>query len=132
MATPRFARPLVLLLIVEAILFIVSLPGLGLETRKFTQYATWAAPIFLGLTIVIFAGVVGAAATARRPSRTTASLAVLVGVATIAITLFDLSAIAGPPDPPGPFGLSVVVLIVSALVLFLAYRELPTAAPIAA
>lgn len=124
MGTRRFARPLVLLLVVEALLFVASLPGLGIETRKFTQYAMWAAPIFLGLTIVIFAGAVVAVVTARRPSLTTARVSVIVGFAAIAITLFDLSAIAGPPDPPGPLGLSVVVLIVSGAMLLLAYREI--------
>jgi peptidoglycan/LPS O-acetylase OafA/YrhL len=127
----RMGRPLVLLLAMQAILFLVSLPGLGLETRKFTDYAPWAGPIFLILTLVIFVGILAAIAVARRPSHGTASLAIVVAIAAVAIVLFDLSAIAGPPDPPGPLGVSAVVLVVSAAMLFLASREMrePPPAP---
>lgn len=129
MPPKKLGRPLVVLLVLEALLFVVSLPGLGIETRKFTDYATWAAPIFLGLTIIIFAGVVAAVAMARRPSDWTARLGAVVAGAAIAITLFDLSAIAGPKAPLGPLGLSAVVLVVSAGILYAAWRDMLVAPP---
>ncbi|MCI4352557.1 MAG: hypothetical protein L3K14_04135 [Thermoplasmata archaeon] len=127
MATKKLGRPLVALLLVEAVLFVVSLPGFGIETRKFTDYAMWAGPVFLGLTILIFAGVLAAVATARRMSDWTARLALIVAAAAVAIVLFDLSAVAGPPDPPGPLALSAVVLVVSALILYCAWRDMQSA-----
>ncbi|HEV2231629.1 MAG TPA: hypothetical protein VGV64_04315 [Thermoplasmata archaeon] len=106
-------RALALGLLIELVVFVVSLPGFGIETRSFTQYASWAGPIFLGLTLVIFAsGLAGIGWSGRRP-RAAAYLAIVMGVASIATTVFDDSHLGGPPPPMGPYLLGFVSIAVA-------------------
>ncbi|HKV89952.1 MAG TPA: hypothetical protein VJQ43_02010 [Thermoplasmata archaeon] len=122
----------VALLGLELILFLVSLPGFGIETRSFTSYAAWAGPIFLVLTLLVFGlGLAGIAVVWRNPRRS-AQLGAGMAVAAVVTVLFDLSHVAGPPDPPGPLVLSVFVIIVSAGVLFLSITRPTAQAPASA
>jgi hypothetical protein len=117
-------RGLALLLALQIVLFFLSLPGLGIETRTTSQYAAWAGPIFLGLTLLVFVtGVVGILLVRRRP-RWGGMFGLAMGVTAVAIVLFDLSAVAGPPDPPGPLVLSAVVLAVCVGIFYQASRIL--------
>lgn len=98
----------------QILVFIISLPGLGIETRKPSDYAAWAGPIFLGLTLLVFA--LGIAALALLRSRVSLGLGLGAGQAIAAVTtnLFDISHVGGPPPPPGPLllaGLSIVLAI---------------------
>jgi hypothetical protein len=108
------------LLAILIVLFVVSLPGFGIETRRFTQYAAWAGPVFLVLTILVFAGAAGGLATGRSRPRLSASLATLAAASAIVATLLDFSLVGGPPAPPGPFVLGIVTLAVSVLILVVA------------
>jgi peptidoglycan/LPS O-acetylase OafA/YrhL len=111
-------------LALQLILFVLSLPGLGIETRTTGDYAAWAGPIFLVLTLLIFVlGIVGILL-AIRGRRSSALAASGMAWAAVAIVLFDLSAIGGPPDPPGPLALSAVVLVVCGLLFYLSARIL--------
>ncbi len=106
-------RVLVGLLAIQLIVFLVSLPGFGIETRKFTQFAAWAGPIFLVLTLVVFTfGASGIALTWRRP-RTAAYLAVGMGVSALAAILLDLSKVGGPAPPTGPLILAIVGIVIA-------------------
>jgi len=127
MAPSSRERALIGALFVLVVLFIVSLPGLGVETRTTAQYAAWAGPIFLVLTILVFALSLAGIGLARYGRRSVAATAGGAATAAVAIVLFDLSAIGGPPDPPGPLALSVVVLVVCALIYYLALRSQPIA-----
>ena len=112
----------------QIVLFVLSLPGFGVETRKFSQYANWAGPVFLGLTLGIFLTGIAGLLLVRRNLRGAARSGIVMAVAAIAIVLFDLSSVAGPPDPPGPLALSAVVLGVSVAILYVGVRALRTAA----
>ncbi|HKS59917.1 MAG TPA: hypothetical protein VJS68_03975 [Thermoplasmata archaeon] len=126
MAPSGFRRPVVLLLALEAVLFLVSLPGFGIETRSFAQYAAWAGPIFLTLTLVIFGSAIAGIVLAKRPPNWSRRMGILAAGAAVSVTLFDLSAVAGPPDPTGPLILSGVVIVVSAAILLAVGMEMRT------
>lgn len=115
-------RPLIVLVLVQLAIFVVSLPGLGLETRKPTDYAAWAGPIFLLLTILVF--LTGVAAVALAGSRVGASirLGALQGAIAIGINLLDFSHVGGPPPPTGPLILGVLAVVVAVLELLFADR----------
>ena len=115
-------RPLIVLVVVQPAIFVVSLPGFGLETRKPTDYAAWAGPIFLLLTILVF--LTGAAAVILAGSRGGASirLGALQGVIAIGINLLDFSHVGGPPPPTGPLLLGVIAIAVGVLELLFADR----------
>jgi hypothetical protein len=103
-------------------LFLVSLPGLGIETRSFTSYASWAAPIFLGFTLVIFAGGIAALGLLRSRPWTATHASDAAGIAAIVTVALDTSHVGGLPPPTGPLILGIVVAIVGAFVLYGGYR----------
>ena len=108
------------LAIVVLLLFVVSLPGLGIETRPFTSYAPWAGPVFLVLTIIIFAtGIAVPLLHARRP-RLSLQLSFVLGAAAIATVAFDTSHIGGLPPPLAPLVLGLIAAVVAAGLLFTA------------
>jgi hypothetical protein len=114
---------LVGLVVVELIIFLVSLPGFGIETRTSNQYAPWAGPIFLGLTLLVFVLGIVALVFARRGGPRFVRLAAAQAVVVIATNLFDFSGAGGPHPPLGPLVLGVAALIV-------ALGELALAAPL--
>ncbi len=117
-------RALVALLVVQLFIFVISLPGFGVETRSTSQYSAWAGPVFLGLTLLVFAfGVAGLVMCWRR-TRTAAYLATAMGVFAAVTVLFDYSGVGGAKPPTGPFILGIVALIVSALLFISAWRVL--------
>jgi peptidoglycan/LPS O-acetylase OafA/YrhL len=106
------------LLLAQLIVFVISLPGFGVETRSFTQYASWAGPVFLVLTLLVFGlGILGLLFLRRREGRG-AWAAIGMALSAAAAVLLDLSHVGGPPPPPGPLVLSAVALVLSALLLF--------------
>jgi hypothetical protein len=108
--------------IVQLLIFVVSLPGVGIETRKFTQYAAWAGPVFLVLTVLVFALGLASIATVRRPTKTTANAGAAMAIVAAITNLLDFSHLGGPPPPPGPFYLGIVALVVAILQLLSAAR----------
>jgi hypothetical protein len=116
-----------MLLIVQLLVFLVALPGFGIETRSFTQYAAWAGPIFLALTVVLFAAGIAGLVTLRRPSNASPISALTVAVAALLTVLLDDSHVAGPPPPAGPLVLSVIAIVVSALLIVFAYQSMGAA-----
>jgi hypothetical protein len=117
---PRMSRPTMLAASVVVLLglYLISLPGFGIETRPYTSYAAWAAPVFLGLTLVIFAGGIAALALLRSRSWTATHASDAAGVAAIVAVLLDTSHVGGLPPPTGPLLLGIVVAVVGALILF--------------
>jgi hypothetical protein len=103
-------------------LYLVSLPGFGIETRPYTSYAAWAAPVFLALTLVIFAGGIAAIALLRSRPWTATHASDAAGVAAIVAVILDTSHVGGVPPPTGPLLLGIVVAVVGALILFNGYR----------
>ena len=106
-------RILLALVGVQLVIFVLSLPGLGIETRSASQYAAWAAPIFLGLTALVFALGVAAIAVARRRMPVAARLAVAQAGAALVTNVLDISHVGGPPPPTGPLILAIVSIAVA-------------------
>ena len=111
-----------LLVAVLLALFLVSLPGFGIETRSFMAYAAWAGPIFLILTLVVFVGGVIALVFLRSNLRRACDGARASGAAAILATLLDYSGIGGPAPPRGPLVLGLIVLLVGLAVVVVSYR----------
>jgi hypothetical protein len=110
------------MIFVELILFLVSLPGFGIETRSFTQYAAWAGPVFLILTLAIFAGGIASLALLRRnPDRSSTCAMAMAGAAITTVAL-DTSHVGGPPPPVGPFWLGVVGAVIALAIIWAAIR----------
>jgi hypothetical protein len=97
------------------VLFLISLPGFGIETRKTSDYSAWAGPVFLLLTILVFVLGIVAAVFPRRTSGTFKSAVVGQGAVAIIINLLDFSGLGGPRPPVGPLVLGVAALIVALL-----------------
>ena len=111
MAKP--GRLLLALVVIQLVIFIVSLPGFGIETRTPAQYAAWAGPLFLLFTLLIF--VLGLAALGLSRSRPawTRNLAVGQGVVALAINFLDISHVGGPAPPTGPLILGIASIVVA-------------------
>ena len=121
-------RPLQVLVVVQLVIFLVSLPGLGLETRAPSQYAAWAGPVFLGLTFLVFAlGVSSLGLGGSRPARAV-QLGAAQAVAAIATNVLDFSHVGGPPPPTGPLVLGVISIVI-ALAQLASSRMLPRGPP---
>lgn len=97
----------------QMFVFLASLPGFGIETRTTSQYAAWAGPIFLVLTILVFVLGVAMLAYYRSKPWTSARLGLGQAVAAIATNLLDFSHVGGPAPPLGPFVLGVIALILA-------------------
>lgn len=122
-------RTLLVLVVVEIALFVVSLPGFGVETRSFTQYAAWAGPEFLLLTLLIFIpGVIAVVYLFRKPARA-GSAAILSAIAALATVALDTSHVGGPPPPPGPFWLGVVAALIAVAIIVCGWRVLRRSEP---
>ena len=118
----RAAFVLTLLLLIELVVFIVSLPGFGIETRSLSAYAPWSGPIFLLLTILIFlSGLAGIGLASRRP-RASAKFGWAMGLAAILTVVLDDSRVAGPAPPPGPYALGFVAILVALAIFAAALR----------
>src|ERR1700730_4929556 len=94
---------LVLAAALDLLIFIVALPGFGIETRTVSDYKSWGGPIFLLLTVILFAS--GVAALVTSPSRPgpSARFALLMAAAGIVTVLLDDSGLAGKLPPAGPY-----------------------------
>lgn len=126
MGWTRRARVLAGLVAAQIIIFLISLPGFGIETRTASQYAAWAGPIFLGLTVLVFA--IGAASLLgmRGSGRWFGPLAGGQGVAAIVTNVLDFSGVGGPRPPTGPLVLGVVAILVALSEIVLAFGKLST------
>lgn len=104
-------------ILAQIFVFLISLPGLGIETRKPSDYAAWAGPIFLVLTLLVFA--FGIAALVFVRSRVGLSFSLGGGQAILAVTtnLLDISHVGGPPPPPGPLLLAGVSIVLATVTL---------------
>ncbi|MCI4348878.1 MAG: hypothetical protein L3J93_01485 [Thermoplasmata archaeon] len=117
----RKAYPI--LVVVLAILFLVSFPGFGIETRSYASYAAWAGPIFLILSLLIFAsGIVGLLLHWRGSTKAPYFGMVMAGAA-IATILLDISHVGGLPPPTGPLILSGIGLVLAVVLLWVSYSE---------
>ena len=105
------------LLALLLVIFLISLPGFGIETRTTSQYSAWAGPVFLVLTILVFALGVSAFVTSRRRARASASLAIGAGLAAIATNLLDFSHVGGPAPPTGPLVLGILATLVAVVLI---------------
>jgi hypothetical protein len=108
--------------VLQLVIFVVSLPGVGIETRKFTQYASWAGPLFLVLTVLVFALGLGTIATVRRPTKTAANAGAAMAIFAAVTNILDFSHLGGPPPSPGPLYLGIASLVVAILQLLSAAR----------
>jgi hypothetical protein len=106
-------KALFLLTGLQLLVFVVSLPGFGIETRSFTQYARWAGPVFLALTVLVFALGILSLATVRRPTKTTANAAAAMAILAAVTNLLDFSHLGGPAPPPAPFALGIASLVLA-------------------
>ncbi|HZY69495.1 MAG TPA: hypothetical protein VFF67_00760 [Thermoplasmata archaeon] len=124
----RTLRTLLVLILVQMVVFLVSLPGFGIETRTVSQYSAWAGPVFLLLTVLVF--VLGIAAFVLSRSRATAAARFGFGQGVVAIVtnLLDFSHVGGPAPPAGPLVLGVIAIVVALGELLLALR-VPRGAP---
>lgn len=104
----------------QLVIFIVSLPGFGIETRKPSDYSVWAGPIFLLLTILVIVLGLGFFAVARRRPRSARRLAVGQAFAAIATNVLDISHVGGPAPPNGPLVLGILSIIVAVATLWAA------------
>src|SRR5215472_15029883 len=94
---PNPIGPLGALVLVQVIIFILSLPGFGIETRKPSDYAAWAGPIFLILTVLVLAlGVLAILLLLRDRATGARKLALGQAVAALATNLLDISHVGGP------------------------------------
>ncbi|HEV2317715.1 MAG TPA: hypothetical protein VGV89_09110 [Thermoplasmata archaeon] len=116
-------RTLAILVVLQMVIFLISLPGFGIETRTTGQYAPWAGPIFLVLTILVFAFGIAALAVMRSRTRTFVRLASAQAVVAVATNLFDFSHVGGPAPPIGPFVLGVIALFVALAEIAVASRS---------
>jgi hypothetical protein len=113
-------RFLGILVAVQLVIFLVSLPGFGIETRTTSQYAFWAGPVFLVLTLLVFALGVASLGLIRSRRCLSAELGLGQGVVAIVTNLFDFSHIGGPAPPTGPFVLGSIAVVVALAELALA------------
>jgi NADH:ubiquinone oxidoreductase subunit K len=97
----------------QIVIFVISLPGFGIENRKASQYAAWAGPIFLLLTLLVFAFGIAALALAGRRPATAVWLALIQAAVAVITNLFDFSHVGGPAPPPGPFVLGLLSILVA-------------------
>lgn len=118
----RTLRTLLVLVVVQLAIFVVSLPGLGIETRSPSQYAAWAGPLFLLLTVLVFALGIGALVLARSRAIGAARLGLGQGVVAIVTNLLDFSHVGGPPPPSGPLILGAIAIVVAVAELVVAFR----------
>lgn len=125
----RTLRTLLFLVAAQMVVFLVSLPGFGIETRTPGQYAAWAGPLFLALTILVFALGIAALAMARSRATTTTRLALGQGVVAIATNLLDFSHVGGPAPPTGPLVLGLIAIVIAGGELLLGFRVPRTPAP---
>lgn len=124
----------VALAVVLMVIFVLSLPGLGLETRKTTDYAAWAGPIFLVLTLLVFAFGVATFVLRKRSVRSLRSVAGSQAVVAILLNLLDFSGVGGPRPPLGPLvlGVSAVAVAVLELGVMFSLRSQESSPPVAA
>gem|GEM_PF-2762208 len=111
---------LLALVAVQLLIFVLSLPGLGIETRTPGQYAAWAGPIFLVLTLLVFLLGIGALASSRSRPTWVPGLSAGQGVMALLTNLLDISQIGGPAPPTGPLILGVVSIVVALLTIGIA------------
>jgi hypothetical protein len=117
-------RLLAILILVQLLIFVVSLPGLGVETRTPSQYAPWAGPIFLLLTILVFALGIAALLMLRYGAARTSQLALGQAIVAIATNAFDFSHVGGPAPPIGPTVLGLIAIVIAVLEIVFAGRLL--------
>jgi hypothetical protein len=110
-----------ILIVVLLLLFLVSFPGFGIETRSYSSYAAWAGPIFLVLSLLIFASGIAALLLRWRGSANAPYLGMVMAGAAIATILLDVSHVGGLPPPTGPLLLSALGLVIAAALLWVSY-----------
>lgn len=103
--------------LVQIAIFVVSLPGFGVETRKPSDYSVWAGPLFLLLTVLVFALGIAALVTLRLRQMLARELGAGQALAAIATNVLDISHVGGPPPPAGPLVLGVLSILVAATTL---------------
>lgn len=103
--------------LVQIMIFIVSLPGFGVETRKASDYSAWAGPIFLLLTVLVFALGVAAIVALRSRGHLARELGAGQAVSALATNLLDISHVGGPPPPSGPLLLGILSILVALVTL---------------
>jgi hypothetical protein len=97
------------------LIFLISLPGFGIETRKPSDYQPWAGPVFLILTLLVFAFGVAALVAARSSASWLVRLGVAQGAAALLTNVLDISHVGGPPPPTGPLVLGAISIAVAIL-----------------
>lgn len=102
-------------------IFVLSLPGFGIETRKPSDYSAWAGPLFLALTILVFLLGAGAIVALRNRMGLARMLGVGQAVSALLTNFLDLSHIGGAAPPGGPLALGVVSILVAFLTLYAAW-----------
>jgi hypothetical protein len=113
MDSDRRRKALLGLVATQVVIFVVSLPGFGVETRKPTAYAAWAGPIFLVLTVLIFVLGVAAFLFSRGEGPRLARTVLLQAAVAFVINAFDFSGVGGPRPPPGPLALGLLAIVVA-------------------
>lgn len=104
-------KPLFVLFVVALVVEIFLLPGVGVETRQASQFASWVNAIFLGLLVVAFVLIVAALVMAWSRPRLTAYLAYLFGFIVVTLAILDISQIGGPAPPTGVSILEIIKLV---------------------
>lgn len=110
-------------------IFLVSLPGFGIETRKTTDYSAWAGPVFLILTLLVFALGVAAIMARKRATGTLQATAGSQAAVAVLLNLLDFSGVGGPRPPPGPLVLGVSAIVIAILELAAVLSIPPTDSP---
>lgn len=119
---PRLSSTLGIAIVAQLAIFLISLPGLGVETRKPSDYAAWAGPMFLILTILVFVLGLAAFALWRRRPWGARNLAMGQAAAAVATNLLDISHVGGPAPPMGPLVLGLLSIVVAVVAIYEASR----------
>jgi peptidoglycan/LPS O-acetylase OafA/YrhL len=119
---PALGKLVVVLQAVLLVLFFLAFPGLGIETRPYTSYASWAGPLFLVLTLLIFGAGLATLALLRRRGRVAAALGIVGGITAVAVVALDLSHVGGLPAPLGPLVLGLVSAAVAVALIVAAAK----------
>jgi hypothetical protein len=110
-------RAFIGVVLVQIAIFVLSLPGFGVETRKASDYSVWAGPIFLLLTVLVFALGIAAIVALRSRLHLARELGAGQAVAALATNLLDISHAGGPPPPTGPLVLGILSILVALVTL---------------
>ena len=117
-------------LVVSLLLTILVIPGVGLETRNLSSFPSWQQLLFMdGGPIVLVLNVLAIGLTAWR-ARAGAGLAILVGLATLALSSVGLGGFGAPTVPTALVVIEVLHILAALGLIVVGAKALRRPAPL--